>query len=213
MQSFLMERKLKKKKNRYKTEIRKMKKYLFTMLAAVLCTTAFAKDPIKTTSGNPAVIQGKKIYVTIDNSTTIIVDEDSKKEMSIEEFCKMQGGDWLKDMGKDDVEALEEFNMTLSDKSKKFEVVSNKADADYILVCKADKFSYGNPFAFSGFMSNDTNGFFIGRFFIQTPSGETVAEMSCSKITADNTLMSWTRQKRYVYQFVAKRLASFLNKA
>lgn len=190
-----------------------MKKYILALVALTLCLTSFAKSPIRVTSGSPSVVKGKTVFVEFDNKGAIIVDEDTKKSMSIEEFCQMKGGEWIQDMGKDDVEALEEINETLSDKAKSFSVTYDKSAADYILVVRTDTFSYGNPLAFgAAFLPKDALGFFIGKFIIKTPSGDTVCEMSCEKVNADGITYTWTKQKRRIYFLATKELASVLNK-
>ncbi|MCQ2147730.1 MAG: hypothetical protein MJZ16_09465 [Bacteroidales bacterium] len=190
-----------------------MKKYILSLIVLTISVVSFAKSPIRVVSGSPSVVKGKTVFVEFDNKDAVIVDEDTKKSMTIEEFCQMKGGEWVQDMGKDDVEALEEINETLSNKAKSFNVTYNKSTADYILVVRTDTFSYGNPLAFgAAFLPKDALGFFIGKFIIKTPSGETVCELACEKVNADGITYTWTKQKRRIYMLATKELASVLNK-
>ena len=190
-----------------------MKKYILSLLVLLVSSVAMAKGPhFVLNSGSLPKLDGKRVFIEYDNSQMIVLDEDSKKEMTIEEFCRMKGDDWVRDMGKDDVDAQSTFEEKLNDKAK-FTIAQDKADADYIMVVKPTKFSYGNPLAFgAGFMSNDVLGFFIGKIILKSASGSQVAEIQVNKITGTGITYTWTNQKCEVYKQVAKHLASYLKK-
>lgn len=189
-----------------------MKRFLIAFVALFVATLSFAASPIKVKSGSLPSLSGKKVFIEYDYSKMKILDEDSKKTMSIQEFCKLKGEDWVRDMGKDDVDAQDDFKKTLVGKLGKIAFVDDKSAADYILVVNVDTFSYGNPFAFGAFMSKDVQGFFIGSFDIKDANGNKVAELSCNKIQGTGGY-NWTMQKCRVYVTVAKALASVLKKA
>lgn len=189
-----------------------MKRFLIAFVALFVATLSFAASPIKVESGSLPSLSGKKVFIEYDYSRMKILDEDSKKTMTIDEFCKLKGEDWVRDMGKDDVDAQDDFKKTLADKASKITFVDDKSSADYILVVKVDTFSYGNPFALRAFMSKDVMGFFIGSFDIKETNGNKVAGLSCKKIVGTGGY-NWTMQKCRVYVKVAKELASVLKKA
>ena len=191
-----------------------MKKLIFSIMCAMVATiSAVAGSPFKVVDGQLPSLQDKKVFVEYDEKDMMILDEDTKKTMTIEQFCQMKGEDWVRDIHKDDFDAHTAFEKVLFKKAK-FTLVNEKSDADYILVCKPTTFSYGNPHvAVTAFMSNDVFGFFIGEFYIKTPAGATVAKIDCKKIHPSSSGgWSFTAQKCGVYEKVAKELVSFLKK-
>lgn len=189
-----------------------MKRILFAIVALVASTLSFAGSPVRVTLGSIPALTGKRVFVEFDYSKMVVLDEDSKKTMTIQEFCKLKGEDWVRDMGKDDVAAEDDVREVLGKKLNKVNFVNDKSQADYVLVIKTLTFSYGNPFALKGFMPKDVLGFFVGDFTIKDANGTSVAEMSCKKVNGPGG-MTWTQQKRRVYIKVAKVLASALKKA
>lgn len=189
-----------------------MKKLVLMIIALVATvSTMFAGNKVNVVSGNVNAIQGKNVYVDFDYSKMMILDEDTKKTMTEAQFCQMKGEDWVRDMGKDTQEAEAYFKQQLQKKAKGFNVVSDKADADYVLTCQPTTFSYGNPYAFQAFMSNDVKGFFVGKFIVADKSGNNVAKLDCMKVTGKGG-WSWTIQKNKVYIEVANNVAKTLNK-
>ena len=186
-----------------------MKKYLLALLTLMVSTVMMAGSPFTVKSGNVPAMKDSKVYVEYDLSKMVVLDEDSKKEMSMHDFCKLKGDDWVRDEGKDDVDAQSTFTEKLGKKAK-FDVVSDKSTADYTIVVQPTKFSYGNPFAFGAFMSNDVKGFMIANIIIKDKSGATVAELAMKKVNPSGQGYNWTHQKCQVYEKAAKELASYL---
>lgn len=189
-----------------------MKKILFTVVALFACVFAFAGSPVKVVSGALPSLEGKKIAIVHDYSKMMILDEDSKKTMTIDAFCEMKGEDWVRDKGKDNVDAEGDFAEVIADKASKITFVTDKSNADYVLIVQPTTFGYGNPFAFKAFLPKDVNGFFEGNFILKTADGSAVAEMNCEKTIGPGGY-NWTHQKCNVYKTIAKQLASVLKKA
>ena len=184
-----------------------MKKFVFTLIALVASTMSmFAGSKVTFVSGDASSINDKKVYIEYDYSKMQILDEDSKNTMSELEFCKMKGEDWVRDMGKDTKEAENWFFKTMKKKAKGFTVVDDKSQADVVLTLQPTTFSYGNPYAYSAFMSNDVKGFFVGQAYLTTKDNQSVAQLDIAKLCGDGGL-SWTIQKNKVYIKVAEALA------
>lgn len=195
-----------------------MKKIVTLVLFICLTLMAEAGCDVRLKSGSvPSInVRGVTIYMEFDYSADRIFDENTGAIMTEHEFCVMKGDDWVKDEGKDHAEAERSFSEQLNKQHLKVVAVSSREEARYTIVWHIDLFCYGNPpvLIAAPFYANKVKGFAEGRFdIIDNATGQVVATLSQARTYGSEYGYSWSIQREYIYDNVAKELAKFLKKA
>lgn len=121
-----------------------MKRLISLALSLVAAVLVYAGNPVSVKAGKPTVFNVvERCTMTVDYSKTKV--SDKKGELSIDEYLKSRGEDFVKDWPNDKVKALEYFKVRFNKKFKKgLQIVSNADDAKYKMILHVDRLDMGN---------------------------------------------------------------------